>query len=615
MSRMFAGSPLTFSTSTGSPLSSPHKPTASGSSLEDSLALAPSPTSNSNLLTHNPSRTHVSNSGSHSPSTPRASGSPFLRNSLVSSPAGSSLKAGQSRSALLAARGSCPSSSDAAQVGDHTFPSSGSLLDLSVARAPFLPTSSFSRSIPPAPRLNEAGTQLTRSGSRLPGSSVDEGFNQNCPVRFSAEGAPLEIALDENPLKNLESYSTVDQGSGFEIDSTPQNREARGHVDAGSDPPANQVESLSSVPAAISDSHSFLFSPCSGAELPSGCSSAGARNDQVETPSLPSPVSQSSSASFFPTMGSSSVSLPSSALPAREAGGSLPGSSRVSTARAVPARNVGGRRVRPSRRFIEDYFGGDGNRPSTPPGLPLASRGGINPKAYHRYKKIPTPRVVTLNLQGISAGHTVTARRKLVRKALRFLARNADVILLQETNTSLASFGSLCLVPGFTEYVNPDRTAILLRDSFADTFDVDHFVVCDGHIHGIQLTPKSDLSLFTSSLAVINVYLKAGSSPMDFATRRSQITALRQLRNSADFLIIGGDWNLVTSPGDTATGSHYASGPRDVESLLKALDHLKVAEVYQSSFTRFSDKDTPEGSRLDRIYISHTPAHNAIMRP
>ena len=170
---MFAGSSPTYSTSIDSPLSSSHNPTASGSSLEDSLALAPSATSNSNLLTHNPSRTHASNSGSHSPSTLRASGSPFLRNSLVSSPAGSSLKAGQSRSALLAARGSCPSSSDAAQVGDHTFPSSGYLLVLSDARAPFFPTSSLSRSIPPAPRLNEVGTQLTRLGSRLPGSSVD----------------------------------------------------------------------------------------------------------------------------------------------------------------------------------------------------------------------------------------------------------------------------------------------------------------------------------------------------------------------------------------------------------------------------------------------------------
>ena len=412
---MFAGSPLTYSTSIGSPLSASHNPTTSGSSLEDSLALAPSATSNSNLFTHNPSSTHGSNSGPHSPSTLRASGSPLLRNSLDSSPAGSSLEAGQSRSALLAARGSCPSSSDADQVGDHTFPSSGSLLDLSDARAPSFPTSSLSHSIPLALRMNEAGSQLTR----LPGSSVDEDFKQqNSPVRFSAEGAlisplsgspPLEIALDENSLKIFDNYSTVDQGSGFEIDSTPQNRSARDHVDAGSVPPANQVESLLSVPAVISDSHFTLCPPRSGDEAPSGRSSAGARDDQVETPSLSSPVSQSSSASFFPTMGSSSVSVPASALPARRVGRSRLGSSKR------------------SKRYIEDYFGyrpslgADASPPSPSPSSDLSR--GINPRSYQRYKKIPTPRVVSLNLDGISAGHTATARRRRVRRVLKGLAK------------------------------------------------------------------------------------------------------------------------------------------------------------------------------------------------
>ena len=440
-------------------------------------------------------------------------------------------------------------------------------------------------------------------------SSVDEDLNyRNSPVRFSADDSlislfsgspPLGNALDEKSLKNLQR--TVEHGSRFEMDSTSQNRGADGQVGAVSDLSSNQVEPDFSVSAANSDPYSFSCSRSSAGGVPSGSPSAVPREAQVITPLLSSTFSQTCSASSISPLDSSSASVSASPLPARTVGGSRLGSSKR------------------SKRYIEDYFGSQPNsgfNVSPPPPGPLSDLSqGLNPRSYQRYKKIPTPRVVSLNLDGVSAGHTATARRKRVRKVLRGLARNADVLLLQETNTTLSDFRRLCLVPGFDEVVNPDRTAILIRNSFAESFQLTEFVVCEGHIHGVRFAPLADDSLFTSSFAVINVYLKAGSTSSDFAIRRSQLDSLVALKVDADFTVIGGDWNMVTAPGDTASGVHYASTPRDVGLLERALDRLRVSEVYQPSFTRFRDKAAPEGSRLDRIYVSHTPAHGAVMRP
>ena len=279
-----------------------------------------------------------------------------------------------------------------------------------------------------------------------------------------------------------------------------------------------------------------------------------------------------------------------------------------------------GSSVTPSQPKITDFFSKgsevkEGSPPVPPSDTPTSF---LNPEPFHRFKEVPTPRVISFNLDGISAGKGTETRRRFgkVRSCLRQLARRADVLLLQEVNSPLVDLTGLSLIPGFSSVANPDRTAIFVRDSFAQRFEVSEFVVCPGFVHGLSFRPRHKDATFCVSWSVMNVYLKAGSSTEDRALRLSQIQAIRDHTRTTDFLIVGGDWNMVLSEADSASGSHYASSPGDASALSSALLHLGVHEVYQPDFTRFRRKALlPEASRLDRFYISHSMSDSSLMRP
>jgi len=146
---------------------------------------------------------------------------------------------------------------------------------------------------------------------------------------------------------------------------------------------------------------------------------------------------------------------------------------------------------------------------------------------------------------------------------------SATVVPLREAFTSLASFGSLCLGPGFTGFVNPDRTAFLLRDFFADTFDVDDFVVCEGRVHGLFLTPESNTSLFQSCLP--------GVSPVElFALGASSLVRHSRL--------------AASSPSNLNRFSHFTSSRHSSFALIGASDPrcplrgLRMAAFLHSRF-------------------------------
>ena len=78
-----------------------------------------------------------------------------------------------------------------------------------------------------------------------------------------------------------------------------------------------------------------------------------------------------------------------------------------------------------------------------PPDVPnlknLASK-GLNRSPFHRYKAIPTPRIITLNVNTLGINeHSDRARFNKVYRCLKHLAKGGDVLLLQETNSALES--------------------------------------------------------------------------------------------------------------------------------------------------------------------------------
>ena len=237
------------------------------------------------------------------------------------------------------------------------------------------------------------------------------------------------------------------------------------------------------------------------------------------------PPSDEGWGSLFPSSLSvlSSVSVPSSRPASERSSG--PSASCLSEEASVvaPSSNA----VSPSQPRITDFFSRglevkDGSPPGSVAGPPSDTPDSLlNPEPFHRFKEVPTPRVISFNLDGISAGRgTETQKRfRKIRSCLRQLSHRADVLLLQETNTPLADLTVLSLIPGFSSVANPDRTAIFVRDSFAQRFEISEFVVCPGFVHGLSFRPRHKDATFCVSWSVMNVYLKAGSSSEDRAVR------------------------------------------------------------------------------------------------
>jgi len=154
---------------------------------------------------------------------------------------------------------------------------------------------------------------------------------------------------------------------------------------------------------------------------------------------------------------------------------------------------------------------------------------GRNPDRPHRYKRIATPRVITLNTRGLSAAEGASSsRRRRVRQTLRSLARQADVICLQEIMCSLESLDGLKLIPGFRAFANPDHTAIFIRESLLVDCTVQRKAIDPGYIHSVEVTPTNPDSTFLASWAILNVYLKCGTTAEDRSKRANQIKLLSE---------------------------------------------------------------------------------------
>ena len=243
---------------------------------------------------------------------------------------------------------------------------------------------------------------------------------------------------------------------------------------------------------------------------------------------------------------------------------------------------------------------------------------GLNADRHHRYKRIATPRVITLNIRGLSAAESASrSRLKRVRQTLKSLAGRADVICLQEVMCDLKSLVGLKLLPGFRAYANPSRTAILIRESLLVDCAIVERILDSGYIHSVEVTPTGPNSVFLASWTVLNVYLQCGATAEARSKRANQIELLSKYTPPTDFLLATGDWNMVLSDNDTSSGSHEASRPEDRKSLRSALHDLHLREAYQPDHTRFGVNAAGNytSSRLDRHYYSHSTSLQTIMKP
>jgi len=112
---------------------------------------------------------------------------------------------------------------------------------------------------------------------------------------------------------------------------------------------------------------------------------------------------------------------------------------------------------------------------------------------------------------------------------------------------------------------------------------------------------------------VMNVYLPSGSG-RDFShLRDSCLTKLCEVESDR-YVFAAGDWNMTEHESDSAgaRGDHKATARSTRQLFTKCLSIHDLTEVYQPSHTFFR---ATSSSRLDRIYVSHSPAEKCLMAP
>jgi len=253
------------------------------------------------------------------------------------------------------------------------------------------------------------------------------------------------------------------------------------------------------------------------------------------------------------------------------------------------------------------------------------SHDGLNPLIFHRFKAIPTPRIVSYNVDSYSSRGTSRAslyRRGRFVQNMDALAANSDVIMTQESKTEKSSvIYRHLLKPRWEPFKNPNPdnnlkggTDIFVSHSFLSTFTPEHIILIPGYLHAIHLLPKDDDSLFIAGFTIINVYLPSGSDSVTKARRLSILKKLAYFK-TREFVFAGGDWNLTMHESDSSGGDHFASSTEQRDALRHALIELRLEEVFQPLHTCVRGGKAPSSSRIDRVYISHSLADKCTMSP
>lgn len=77
--------------------------------------------------------------------------------------------------------------------------------------------------------------------------------------------------------------------------------------------------------------------------------------------------------------------------------------------------------------------------------------------------------------------------------------------------------------------------------------------------------------------------------------------------------VIGGDFNFVETESDCSGSAENACLTGKAERRWKQVcELLKLEEVTQDAHTRFARGRYPSSSRLDRFYVTSTPAEQAV---
>ena len=247
----------------------------------------------------------------------------------------------------------------------------------------------------------------------------------------------------------------------------------------------------------------------------------------------------------------------------------------------------------------------------------------------HSFLHIPTPRMCTYNIRTFSGLPTATdpqSRQNKILSNIRTVLKQVDILLLQETKSPpdavYDSFLPLWevhknplveVVNGSPIYRQKAGTTILVRKSFAHNFRIHHNIFIPGYFHRVSFFPLDWVNnanpFFDSSFSVDNIYM-----PSTCDSDKVGFLNTFGLQSSAcDYSMAGGDWNVISSASDTASGS--PSSRKLLGAVEKAMGKRGLTEVWHSAMTKISNHSPPQVSRLDKWYISHSKGERVLMSP
>ena len=236
--------------------------------------------------------------------------------------------------------------------------------------------------------------------------------------------------------------------------------------------------------------------------------------------------------------------------------------------------------------------------------------------------RVPRIHAVTFNVNSCSA-HAVTTegeeRRRRLVKSLRNVVRHRDFCLLQETKYGEREDADLeDEFPDF-RFFRSNLTkgsagvATMVRKTVFAKFTVEEMelpVAAKGRVLVLEVRPKECRGDAKAGFNLANVYFSSGQG--DMVIKEGQIKTLERLAGEHRS-VIGGDFNFVESASDCSGDLDNACLTGDAEKEWERIvELLGLGEIGQDAHTRFARGKKPSSSRLDRFYVTSSPAERTM---
>lgn len=207
---------------------------------------------------------------------------------------------------------------------------------------------------------------------------------------------------------------------------------------------------------------------------------------------------------------------------------------------------------------------------------------------------IPTPRIVSFNLQGLSANKPdkkSQLRHKVKCDLIIELSKNADIINLQETKLDELDTSTLkYTLPHWNFFYNnlnsrSQGNMIIVSPQMGKHFNMTHKIITKGATHSLSFRHKGTNPFKRPDFISYNIYF-----PHTWPEKQDILKKIMKAQ-AHDYFFLSGDWNFIEKLEDSSSGSsHYSLPASFTEIWNKFKNELNLQEISQDLFTRYTKK-------------------------